>query len=249
MNIELEDFYAALRDCVRFYPDSGSKCLRLNGFRVLQFDGATELTNDNMGATACDKAKPYFYSRDWEKSSWNANKVIGSLPVLTAFERRGIAKNPFDKQATRTYQILLCVWDKYDQDKCTGGCSGCEARTVNEIFRDTQIMLFNVLYYLSGVVLATTSIDPAKRVYHIKMLDAMKTNGDITSYQTVQMLKNSMNIANKEYQIYRQETISGQLFGSAIEVTINSSDCLSTEFDFSPADYGIISQEAGCKNC
>lgn len=249
MNIELEDFYTALRDCVRFYPDSGSQCLRLNGFRVLQFDGAGELTNDNMGATACDKAKPYFYSRDWEKSGWNPNSVVGSLPVLTAFERSGIVKTPFDKQAVRTYQILLCVWDKYNQDKCEGGCEGCEARTVNEIWRDTQALLFNVLYYLSGVVLATTNIDASKRVYHLEMLKALKTNGDITNYQIFQSLKNSMNIQGKEYPIYRQETVSGSLFGTAIELPINSSDCLSTEFDFSPADYGIIAQEAGCKNC
>lgn len=250
MKVTLEEFYEALKLGVKYQPDSGTPCLRLNGFRVLQQEGASELSADNMGATPCDKNKPYFYSRAWEKTGSNPNKVIGSLPVLTIFERQGQVKSPFDKTATVEHQLILTVWDKYDQDKCAGDCAGCAARTVNEIFRDTQTMLFNVLYYIGGLVVATTSADPAERVYHKALLEKMKTEGDISEYQVTGAFKNSMQAANKEHTMYRQNERTAEYFyGTAITIDFKTTICNQTEFDFNPTDYGAIAQEFGCKNC
>jgi len=190
-NNPVGNFYGALKKCTEYWPETDSPCLRLKGFKVLQHDGFTELTPDNMGATVCDDGKPYFYSAEWAKAGKPTNRIVGSLPVLTAFERQGQYGAPFDLQIKRTYQIVLTVWDKYTEKK-DGKCVGPESRVVNEIYRDTEQMLIWVLKYAGRLLLATTDTVPTPMLYNQDWLDQAKARGYITTYAVNGSLKNTL---------------------------------------------------------
>ena len=144
---------------------------------------------------------------------------------------------------------MLSVWDKYDEGKCGSNCDSCEARTINEIYRDTQTMLISTLQYLGGIVLATTNANPTPAVYHTGMLQKMVTDAEITTFQIVQKLENTMNQNGQKLQIFRQEMISASLYGTAVKITFKAADCTAQTFTFADLDYGLLAQEAGCKNC
>lgn len=248
MNISLEDFYGALKKCVEFWPETDSQCLRLKGFKALQHDGFSELTSDNMGATVCDDGKPYFYSADWVKAGKPTNRIIGSLPVLTAFERQGQYGSPFDLQIKRTYQIVLTVWDKYVEKK-DGKCTGPESRVVNEIYRDTEQILIWVLKYCGKLILATTDTDSCEKLYNEDWLKQAREKSYISSYQTKAILKNTLQPQGKVFNFYRQESSTNYLYGTSVVVELRADSCKSICFDFTEKNYGSLAHEVGCKNC
>lgn len=248
MNISLEDFYGALKKCAEYWPETDSPCLRLKGFKVLQHDGFTELTPDNMGATVCDDGKPYFYSAEWAKAGKPTNRIVGSLPVLTAFERQGQYGAPFDLQIKRTYQIVLTVWDKYTEKK-DGKCVGPESRVVNEIFRDTEQMLIWVLKYAGKLVLATTDTVPTPTLYNQDWLDQAKARGYITTYEVNGSLKNTLQPQGKVFNFYRQESSTNFLYGTSVVVELRADACRTICWDFTEKNYRSLAHEVGCKNC
>lgn len=248
MNISLEDFYGALQKCARFWPETENLCLRLKGFRVLQHDGFDELTTDNMGATVCDDSKPYFYSADWEKAGKPANRVIGSLPVLTAFERQGRLGSPFDTQIKKTHQIVLTVWDKFDSKK-EAKCNTCAGRVPNEIYRDTLTMLTWVMKYVGKLVLATTDTDSCEKIYNQDWLDQAKARDYITSYQIKTTMKNTLQPQGKEFNFYRQESSTNFLYGTSVVIDLRADSCETICFDFTEKNYRSLAHEVGCKNC
>lgn len=247
--MELEDFFYQLRDAVRFYPVQDLKCLQPQTFRVLSFDA--ELTYQNgMGATVCDAEKSYFFSRQWEADRRNPNKISAPYPVVTAFVTGGSLKDPFQKTGTRTAGVTLAVWDHYDQDKCAAGrCSGCEGRTVNEIFRDTAGILRNVLFYLGDVVEATTNLDSTLRFYHLDLLKQAVTAGDITSFQIRSMWRNTLAPQNSSIAFTPAERVADMLFGTFCTVNLTVPDCAEAEWAFDVPNNGVLGHEAGCRDC
>ena len=244
----LDDFFHQIRDAVRFYPAQAQNCLRPQTFRVLAYDA--DITNPAMGATVCDAEKPYFFSREWELNKRNPNKISAPLPVVTAFVLDGSMKDPFQQNATQRTTVTIAVWDRYHQEKCQSGkCNGCEGRTPNEIFRDTQTILRNVLYYLGGVVMASTNVDPTPRLYHAAMLEQMKTGGTITSYNKTGAMLNVLSAANQNIDIRPAERVADLLFGTYANISFINQDCASVSWSFSEIDQGILAQEAGCRNC
>lgn len=244
----LDDFFYQIRDAVRFYPAQAQKCLQPQTFRVLAYD--SDITNPAMGATICDAEKPYFFSREWDLNKRNPNKISAPLPVVTAFVLDGSLKDPFSHTATQRTTVTLAVWDRYQQEKCLSGkCSGCDGRTPNEIFRDTQEILRNVLHYLGGVVLATTNVDPTPRLYHAALLEQMKTAGAITTHNKTGSLLNALAAVNQNIDIRPAERVADLLFGTYANITFTNQDCASVAWSFSEIDQGVLAQEAGCRNC
>lgn len=248
MNITLDQFYFQLRDAVRYYPAQDLKCLQPQTFRVLAYDA--EIAFDGMGATVCDAEKPYFFSRQWEADKRNPNKISAPYPVVTAFAQDGSLKDPFQKISTQSTVLTIAAWDKYDKEKCQAGrCTGCDSRTPNEIFRDTAQILINVLSYLREVVLATTNVDPDDRLYHLGMLEAMKTAGIITSYTRIGMLLNDLSAFNRTVDMRPAERVADLLFGTYVNINFTQQNCASVDWNFAALDQGVLAQEAGCRNC
>lgn len=247
MIITIEDFYSQLRAAVQYYPEQDKPCLRPNTFRVLAYD--QDIRTDTAGATICDADKPYFFSRNWDANQTNPNEISAPLPIVTAFVLSGSLGSPFAKNSKGRYNLVVAVWDKYDQDKTTKNCDACETRSPNEVQRDTAEILKNVLFYLNGVILATTDVDSTPRLYHKDLLAAMVTSGAITSFTQIGLLMNSQVKGNEEIEFRPVDRVAELLFGTAAILNFYQDNCASVEWDFTLLDFGVLAQEAGCKNC
>lgn len=248
MQITLEETYWQVLSAVKYYPPQATPCLRPNTFRVLAYDA--DIHTDTAGIVPCDANKPYAYSRDWVANQLNPNEISAPLPIVTLFQTNGSLKDPFQKNSKQTAILTLAVWDKLDQNKTTDGCEGCEKRTPHEIFRDTEIILRNILYYLNGVIQATTNVDLTPHLYHKDLLPAMVTAGTIASFTpTGQILLNSLASANPNAPLNVATRVAEYLFGTFIELNFARETCSTVEFDFTTLDYGLLSMEANCRNC
>ena len=242
----LDDLFQQIKYAVKYYPAQQRKCLRPATFRVLAYD--QELTTENMGATICDADKPYFFSREWELNKRNPNKITAPLPAVTAYVSDGGMKDPFQKTATERTTVVLACWDRYEQEKCAAGkCSGCEARTPTEIFRDTAEILRNILFYLSGIVTATTNEDATPRLYHKALLEALVADGVIENYSTSgPVLLNMLSAFNQTIEMRPAERAADLLFGTYCTITFTFQNCATVNWNFADVDLGVLAQEAGC---
>ena len=150
-------------------PGSGNgkvwKCRQLQTFRVMQKERGAELISANLGATICDKGKQFFWSRKWHESGYG-DPITFTYPALLLTELSFSTERPFQKQTKRCYNYQIAVVDQQSDDCKTCACESCEKRTVNEIFADTEALLFDALYYLSGVKGASLQDCPCRHRRH-----------------------------------------------------------------------------------
>lgn len=248
MNIEIEDVYFMVQDAVRYFPENARKCRRPNTFRVFPVESDISLTSPNMGATACDDKTPYFFSRSWERQKRNPNNVTAELPAVTGFEHAAEMEGLFTDNVEGTYTIAFTAWDVYNTEK-KKGCTACESRSINEIYSDTKFILLTVMKFLYGIVFATTSADATLRWYPEALLKQWKIDSVITSYEIKGWMKTRLNSANKRKRMYRVERPGEYVYGTAILLDIQIRECAQPEYSFNSPEFGILSHEAGCKNC
>lgn len=252
MDISILDFYNIGRKAVQLSPIGSppKPCLQPQAFRVLQRERGAELASDNLGAVPTDKDTPFFWSRKWHNNKYSPNALAFEFPILTMYEIIGITgSSPFSKGFKRSYTIEISVLDVY-KDDCVGGTkTGCKSRPVNQIFIDTGIILDSILQYFGGVVGATTSADPVEKLYYLPWLVEQKLSGAISSYDVRYDLQNTLNANNKELRFVRVERPTQKIYGTKTQVTFTTTNCLTTAYDESLPDFGLLSFEAGCKNC
>lgn len=249
MEVYLEDIYTALRDSVRFYPDQESKCLQPQTWRVLQRSLAAEISTQNLGATICDKDKLYFWSRRWKEAKYSPNGIVWAFPLLYAFEQDAVMIDPFGGRPQLIYNLQIGVLDVLTDDEAARKCSGCNGRTLNEIYRDTQLMLQSSLNYLedtSGwringgpeVWLNRQFVEQALQAQRIERADFVDP-GILTDSQKY----------NPESTFFRAERSAEKIYGTAINIRIAASACQPTTWNFNETDFEILSQEYGCQTC
>lgn len=158
--MQIKNIYAALKEAVRYYPTSGDTCNRPQTFAVLA--NASDLSTQNLGKTICDKNKPYFYSRLWENKKYNPSDLSFQWPAVVVYEENMDVKDQFSKDVTICYNVTISVLDEFNKDCDKLRCTGCKGRTPNEVFQDTEDILFNVLYYLTQLVIT----DDAELLHH-----------------------------------------------------------------------------------
>lgn len=246
MTATLPDIYAALRDSVRYYPKQEQRCQQPQTWRVLQ--SLADASAPNFGATVCDKDKPFFWSRLWHEKSYNPNAIGFNFPVLYAFELDGSVQSPFDNaKYIRVLQIgvIDALSDSADARKCVG----CDSRTINEIQQDTELILVNCLDYLNNT-----------RPYRIDgNVTPVWANADFVSQGTAAqrfiadqagapILVPSF-APNSEAQMTRIDMSAVKMHGTAVTLRIVTKRCPEIEWNFTETDFGVLAQEAGCKNC
>jgi hypothetical protein len=249
MNATKTDFFNALKGAVMFSPANEMKCRQLQTFRVLEQGGGAQLAASNFGATICDKSKPYFWSRAWHNAKYSPT-ISFEFPVLAIIEKTYTVDKPISRFNSRCYEFNISVLDKYTADCEKMKCSGCNGRTINEIYEDTETLLFSALGYLRDVVEATLSPGDEQGYYHTGMLAQMVTDGTINEYAAGKGFGNQLENNLKNAQAYKTAIGVEALYGNAITVQICFQNCETTEYNFeSLPDFGVLAQEAGCQTC
>ncbi len=257
MNATQTDFYNALKQAVMFSPQyvtpgSGNgkvwKCRQLQTFRVMQKERGAELVSPNLGATICDKGKQFFWSRKWQESGYG-DPITFNYPALLLTELSFSTERPFQKQTKRCYNYQIAVVDQHSDDCKTCACESCEKRTVNEIFADTEALLFDAAYYLSQVRGATLQPGGETGFWNTVYLDHLKETGGISEYAPDADFGGMMGSWNKDVTAYRIAVEANKIYGTAMNFTACFSNCEATEPNFNLPDFGVLARESGCKNC
>ena len=258
MNATLNDLYTALKQAVMFSPQyvaegTGNgkpwKCRQLQTFRVMQKERGGDVAAPNMGATICDKDKPFFWSRLWHESKYNPNKITFAYPALLLTELSFQVNQPFQKQTERCYNFQLAVVDQLPEDCKDCNCQSCEKRTVNEVFADTEALLFDASYYVSQLRQAVLEPGGESGVWNTAYLAALKERGDINGYNIGADIGGLIATKSKGATAYRVSVEATKIYGTAFNFTACFSNCEATQPNFNLPDFGVLAREAGCTTC
>jgi hypothetical protein len=237
------NLYTLVKNAVRYFPDDGQLCHRPNAFLVETKDLGGNLSDPNLGATICDKNKDYFYSRIWERKGHPSN-IEFEWPLVSMFARDSVPTKLFTSKTSINYSMFLFVTDVYKGKDCDGcDCGGCDNRTVNEIYADTQKILFSILAYIgqSGLYL----VDDVEGLWHPAHLAFLEDAGKINEYSFIKGLDSSLNVTNGSPLLYH--TAPGEdRYGTALRFNIEFKDCNQPVFEF---DGTTFAAAYGCKNC
>jgi hypothetical protein len=249
--IPLTDLYTALSQAVRYYPapsDAGRLCDRLQTFRVFGNNQLQNLTTDSIGASVCDKDKPYFYSRKWEAMGFNPNKISWEWPLAYAYPVRYTVENLRGKYIKRANLIEVGVLHLLPEGK---GCTGCDGRNENEVFQDASTQLMAVLNYLSGMGYYT--VNPTHedaRLYHAEMLQAAQDAGSINSFDLATGLLKGAGASTDNLTFEYVERYAERVFGVSVALPFVSTECVDVAYDFTAVDFGVLAHEANkCRQC
>lgn len=254
MNLTLDTIYDALKDSVRFYPRQESDYLQPQTWRALQKSLAAEITGKagNFGATICDKGKPYFWSRHWHESKYKPDNIVGEYPLLYAFEQGGDMVAPFGSSGVKYITNMeIGVVDIFSEDAPAQKCIGRNARSINEIYRDTQAILEACLNYLKEVK-AYRINESSEGWYNSKMIEQAISAGTIYKAEWVPGtlgIADAANQHNRTAQYSRAERSAVGVYGTYISLRFEVAGCCETNWNFNLPDFGVLAHEAGCKDC
>lgn len=245
----LNDFYTALLSSVKYYPRAAMLCKWPQTWRVLQLSFGSEVTTPNLGAIICDKDKPFFWSRKWHEAQYNPNAVTFNWPLLYAFERPGYIEDLLTGSPSWVYPIEIGVIDVLTDDIKGRKCQDCNARSVNEIYQDTQTILAGCLEYARNTRLYELDGSGTLAYLNDDYVARGLEYGSITSAakKGPGILDASAHL-NKQAQFFRIERTE-KLYGTAVTLSVKLPQCETVGWNFEQTDYGTLAQDAGCKNC
>lgn len=238
---KIEDVYRLLQESVIYYKSNPLKCLQPQSYATLA--KKADLSTENLAKTICDKNRPYFFSRLWHNLKYNPSKIKFEWPLLATFESNVPVEGVFTGSQTNSYNLQIMVVDQYLESTSQVKCEGCGGRTTNDIFKDTEEILFNCLSYLSEV--SYVVVDGKGRFYNNDHLTYLVANDLIDNKIDYKSYGNSFSQAiardNKSVNAYRIDNYgASKLYGTIITVKIPIKVCYTPEFDFTPASKGEI---------
>lgn len=247
MNIEITDIYTALRDSVRFYPAQELPCLRPQTWRVIQQSPSAEIATQNLGATVCDKGKPYFWSRLWHEKQYSPNGIVWAFPLLYCFERDGAIIDPLSDRPKFVYNLEIGVLDVLKDEPDARKCVGCNSRIINEVYQDTHVILQSCLEYLKNTSLY--SIDGGPDAWaNSDFIDQGVVAQRFTAVRKAGSILIDSQKLSREAQFFRPPGM-GNIYGTIMNLSVVASGCKTTTWNFNEPDFGVLAQEAGCLNC
>lgn len=248
MNASPLHFFEVFKQAVMFSPSNDWKCKQLQSFRVMRKNAGAMLQDSNLGATICDRTKPYFWSKAWHLAKYNPNKVVWEYPLLVISEKSFGVERPFDAVGKRTYDYQIAVVDRYTENCEKGRCEGCDGRTVDEIYIDTERLLFGALRFLSNSRYAT--VDGEEGVWNMEYLQYLSEEGEIGTYAEGKDFGGLIASANQQISGYRVIIEAAKVYGTAVNIKAGFKYCEDTCYDFAGLpEFTSLAVEAGCKNC
>lgn len=243
------DFFNALKQAVIFSPQCAERCKQLQTFRVIETGGGALINSANFGATVCDKDKPFFWSRRWHERKYSAQKVDFEFPALSIVETSYTVDQPLNASNKRCYEFNIAVLDKYAADCEKMKCTGCTGRTINEVYEDTENLLFQALAFVGGFMGATLT-PGGEGFYHEGLLNAWKQAGFIQDFVPGKRWGSKIAQNVKDATAYKVSLDSAKMYGNAINITVCFDTCENTEYRFENAEeFALLSKSAGCQNC
>ena len=252
MEIFIEDWLRAFRDSVKYSAPGADnmKCRQLQTFRVLPNPRLPELTTDNLGANICDKERPFFWSRLWAETQFNPNAVVWEFPLLYMFDMSAPIENAFSGKAKAKHTFQIGVLDVLADDCAAGKCGGCGGRTINEIQIDTQRLLINSFRFISGIVYGNDfgGAIPSGW-YHKGYLDKLVLDSVIPAGDRSKHLADTLEPLNKSILSAHVERPTAKIYGTAAELILPTTACLTETTNWADIDWGSVPQNAGCRDC
>lgn len=227
----IERFYTAIQQAIKAYPVVSCKpCLSPSTFHVLE--GISDFNAPNLGRTKCDKQSPYFYSKRWAETGYNPSVIAFDFPLVAVYEEGITYEHPMKTSTNVCYELALSVLDKKDLD-CADCCGECKGRNGNQIFRDTEKMLLNILNYISSL--------------KITVDDKFTTSDTFDSVKTARFLKSFKDNTSVSGSRFIHISNAG-LYGSTIRLKICVQSCAdeylqwrNVQDDFTNPDFGCCS--------
>lgn len=232
----LHTFYTLAKAFVEYYPKHDLKCKRLQTFAVLE--EFTDLNTPNLSKTIADYNKPFFFSRDWASSNFNASKMAYSYPVMVVFDRGLKINNPLAKLSTTCYSLNIAILDKYDRtciEKNTN-CGTCAKRLKNEIFLDTENFLMHFFSYMRKIVYVENTTDSVDGWYNRLLFADLPIGGNVNDVLTRQFQK-KLKDANPALSATRWTGGTDDLYGVFTEMTFCVDNCDEMEYDPTINDF------------
>jgi hypothetical protein len=234
--MQISNIYQSLKEAVRFYPNVSEPCKAPQTFAVLA--NVSDLSTPNLGKTICDKNKPYFFSRLWENKKYNPSDLSFQWPAIVVYEENMDLSGVFSNEQKLCYNVTISVLDTFDKDCDKLRCTGCKGRTPNEVFQDTENILFDVLKYLQDLVITTDDT-----LVHRSALDGTVAEGKTTHFQKALKANNS---ANTTAQRFVGGT-AGNLYGNSIRLKFCFDRCnTGVEWNFEASGKGEINDVSCC---
>jgi len=250
-DITIETLYSILRDAAKYspIPASGRTCGQLQTFVVRTTGNPASLSTTSMGATYADRDTPYFFSRAWDRAKQNPNRIIADFPALTAFEvQNDVQRGAFQNVGKLSYLVEIAVVDVY-KDDCQTKPVSCESRSINQIYHDTETLLFAAMQYLSGAVIAYTDRDSTHRIYNTAHLQYLMDNGRIGSFDVVKEIGAAITSANTSLSMRKVEMPAQNLYGTRALFSFPVQFCNDNTYLKTYPDFVPLSHEAGCIDC
>ncbi len=232
--MQIKNIYAALKEAVRYYPTNTDTCKQPQTFAVLS--QVSDLSTPNLGKTICDKNKPYFFSRLWENKKYNPSDLSFQWPAIVVYEENMEVKDSFSRDASICYNVTISVLDVFDKDCDKLKCTGCKGRTQNEVFQDTEDILFNVMRYLTELVITEDS-----ELVH-NTLAASVNEGQTAHY--LKSLRQNNAAATTALRFIGQS--AANLYGNSIRLKFCFSRCVDeVDWNFELSGKGEVN-DVGC---
>lgn len=250
-DITIESLFSILRDAAKYspLPDSGWKCGQLQTFVVRTTGNPGTLSTDSMGATYADRDTPYFFSRSWDRQKQNPNKITAEFPALTAFEvQSDVQRGAFQNVGKQVYLVEIAVVDVY-KDDCQTKPASCESRSINQIFHDTEALLFAAMQYLSGAIIAYTDRNATHTVYNRDYLQYLVDNGRINWFEEVKDIGAAITSANTSLSMRKVEMPAQNLYGTRVLFNFPAQICNNTSYSKTYPDFVPVVHEVGCTDC
>lgn len=156
-------------------------CSRLNTFAVLYDESHIEA--GNLGKSARYKQADYFFSRKWELTGANSNKIEFEYPAMFMWEENEVGTSPSEGKARFDTTLRFVILDKMQQgDKPCINCDPCESRTDEQLqddiktLRDKFMLMLDKVYYYN-LYLANNPVGSG--YYHTAEIAQMTADGVI----------------------------------------------------------------------
>jgi|SRR5690625_1421935 len=201
--MDLDIFYSVLKSATRFSS-------KLQTFAVLS--SLSDLNAPNLGKVIEDYGKPYFYSRKWEKSSYNTSEIQFEYPGLFVIE---IGKRyAFDQHQETKVDVTLdiCVVDQWK-----------DGLLIPEIERDTSLLLQQVIQYVK--VVEVFDIDGKTYYLHPEYVRYLQDNNKVgvvkSLFSETSHYQHSVRSIFSSIKGYSIALGSDMLYGSSIQISLS----------------------------
>lgn len=143
----IEVFYRLLINFIKDYNTCSNcdNCLTPKTFAVLS--SLADLNSTSLGKEEKDKDLDYFYSQLWENKVYKGG-VVFDWSLLAVWETEIKVENLFsNKKLNKFYNLQIGILDRYNMNSLKSS-QGCEGRTIDEIYNDTQMVMEQLVDYL-----------------------------------------------------------------------------------------------------